>query len=643
MRLLPCGVLLALALAAGVAAAAGADLARQRQAFLDARSALQANQLTRFRRLEHRLRDYPLYPYLRYDALTKNLAHASPAEVTRFFIAYHDTPLDRQLRRAWLGELARRKDWRRFIEFYRPGETTRLRCLELQARSHTGRTKGLMAAALRLWLVGHSQPQECDPVFQDLYATPYIDTQRLWQRIRLAIDEGNLTLARFLSRRLDRRDRHWVALWLATDRLPARTIRSGALRPDLPITRDIVLYGIERLARADAGGAALVWKRVRARYRFSARQVAHIRRLLALEAAYQGQAQARRWLDTLPASAVDARVRKWRIRAALAAEDWKAVLHWIDALPPAQRADSTWRYWHARALGKLGRPRQARRELAELATKRSYDGFLAADRLGWHYAMNDSPIRYTAAELSRLLRDHPALVRARELYRVDMNRDARREWYYATRHMSSRDLALAAVLAGQWGWHNQAILTVAQSGRLDDLALRFPLPYRRQIVTVARDYGLDASWVFGVVRQESAFREDARSPVGALGLMQLMPATGRHTAQLLNRPRPDRWTLLQAEENIRLGAGYLQHMLNRFSDSMVLATAAYNAGPQRVQTWLPQKRSMPADLWVDLIPFHETRNYVRDVLAYTAVFHWRMHGAATHLNQYMPPISTPSS
>ncbi|MEJ2644527.1 MAG: transglycosylase SLT domain-containing protein [Gammaproteobacteria bacterium] len=642
MRLLPHGVLLALVLIAATAPAAGAALAQQRQSFQDARNALQAGDLNRFRQLEHALRHYPLYPYLRYYALRRDLAHARADQISHFLQTYDHTPLAPRLRREWLDELARRRDWHEFLRFYRPDQPSRLRCFELQARLHTGRTKGLMKDALKLWLVGHSQSHQCDPVFKDLYASPYINTKTLWERIRLAIREGNLTLASFLGRRLGPRDRHWVELWLKTYRRPARIIRSGALRPDLPITRDIVLYGIGRLARADAAGAQQVWSTVRHRYRFSAAEVDHTERMLALRAAYQDQPQARAWLDALPARAVDTRVREWRVRTALAAQDWKAVVHWIDALGPDQRRDDTWRYWHARALDKIGRHAQARRELADLATERNYHGFLAADRLNWHYAMNDKPIRYTPKELQRLLENHPALVRARELYYRDMNLDARREWYYGTHDLDSRKQALAAVLANQWGWHDQAIWSAAQSGKLDDLALRFPLPYRKQIVTVSRQYGLDPSWVFGVVRQESAFREDARSPAGALGLMQLMPATGRHTARLLNRPRPDRLALLQAEENIRLGAGYLQRMLSRFNGNMVLATAAYNAGPQRVQTWLPAKGSMPADLWVDLIPFRETRGYVRGVLAFTAVFDWRLHGAATHLSRYMPPIPAAS-
>ncbi|MGA7802459.1 MAG: transglycosylase SLT domain-containing protein [Gammaproteobacteria bacterium] len=640
MRLLPYGVFLAVALVAANTPAADSTLARQRQGFLDARSALQADQLTRFRRLERPLRHYPLYPYLRYDALTRDLRHARPAEVDRFLHRYGHTPLAHRLRQRWLYELARRGDWREFARFYHPDQPVRLRCLELQARTHTGQTKGLMEAALKLWLVGHSQPRECDPVFKDLYASPYINSRTLWKRIRLAIGEGNLTLAGILGRRLGPQDRHWVELWLKTYRRPARMIHSGALREDLPITREIVLYGIGRLARADAGGARQVWNQVRGRHRFTSHQVAHVERMLALHAASQDQPQARAWLDAVPDSAVDAKVREWRVRTALAAQDWKAVVRWIDALPPAERGDDTWRYWHARALAKIGRGSEAQRELADLATERSYHGFLAADRLDWHYAMNDNPIRYTGADLNDLMKGHPALVRARELYYLDMDRDARREWYYGTRDLGARDLALAAVLADRWGWHDRAILTAAQSGQTDDLALRFPLPYRKQIVAMGRHYGLDPSWVFGVVRQESAFREDARSPAGALGLMQLMPSTGRHTARLLNRPRPDRLALLQAEENIRLGTGYLQRMLSRFNN-MVLATAAYNAGPQRVQTWLPAKGPMPADLWVDLIPFRETRGYVRGVLAFTAVFDWRLHGAATRLSQHMPPVTGP--
>jgi len=628
-------LLLLLSTAAG---AAGHRLENQRQRFLDASSALDAGHTARFRQLEAQLKDYPLYPYLRYQALRRNLNHATDKQVRAFLTAYADTPLAERLRRPWLYHLAHRRQWKRFLRFYQGRQSTTLRCYALQARLHTGRTRGLMDAALDLWLVGHSQPKACDPVFSELYASPRMTTEALWKRVRLAIDAGNVSLAGYLAKRLGPRDRHWVHLWERAHRRPAGTLESAALHKDVAVARDIVIYGIGRLARIDADGARQVWDRVRGYYHFPAAEAARVKRTLALHAAAQHQPQARAWLARVPARAVDAKVRRWRVRAALEARDWSGVLHWIAALNPRERREDIWRYWKGRALARTGHSKEARRVMGPLARERTYHGFLAADYMGWSYAMNDQPIHYTGAELQGLLRRDKALLRARELYKVGRVLDARREWRYGTRGLNARDLQLAAVLAGRWGWHDRAIHTVARSGELDDLALRFPLPYRRHIVRTARHFGLSPSWIFGVVRQESAFMEDARSPAGALGLMQLMPSTGRHTARLLNRPAPDRYTLLEAGENVRLGAAYLKRVLDRFSGNMVLATAAYNAGPQRVQSWLPDGHSEPADLWVDLIPYRETRGYVRGVLAFTTVFDWRRQKPVTPLDRRMPPI-----
>jgi soluble lytic murein transglycosylase len=235
---------------------------------------------------------------------------------------------------------------------------------------------------------------------------------------------------------------------------------------------------------------------------------------------------------------------------------------------------------------------------------------------------------------------HPTLLRAGELLRAQLIYDARREWTFGTRDLPPRDLERAALLAHRWGWHDRAIFTAGRSGHLDDLELRFPVLHSREVLRAADTLRIDPAWVMGVMRQESAFIADVRSSAGALGLMQLMPGTGADMARLLKLPKPGNADLLQPDMNIRLGTQYLSKTLDTFGNK-VLATAAYNAGPGRVRRWLPDTAPMPTPLWVDTIPYSETRGYVRNVLAFATIYDARLVRPFTPLSTRMPADIAP--
>jgi peptidoglycan lytic transglycosylase len=308
-------------------------------------------------------------------------------------------------------------------------------------------------------------------------------------------------------------------------------------------------------------------------------------------------------------------------------------------LSEEQQRDSQWRYWTARILEATGNKDEARRLYESLAQDRSYYSFLAADRIGADYSMQHVSTDATPEEVSAMLA-RPGIQMAQELYLMGQVTDSRRQWNWITRRMNNRELAVAAVIARQWGWHDRAILTVARSDHQDDLELRFPVLYRDVIETNAAEYGIDPSWVYGVVRQESAFVADARSQAGALGLMQLMPSTGRLTGRKLNMPIHSNRAMLKIENNLRLGVSYLKDVLGRNNGNEVLATASYNAGPNRVNSWMPD-RKMDADIWVETIPYAETRDYVKNVMSYTTVYDYRLGSHPERLSNRMPIIAPP--
>ena len=495
-----------------------------------------------------------------------------------------------------------------------------------------------LAAAEALWLVGHSQPDACDPVFKALYASGRIGAEQVWRRFERAMASGKLGLARFLAARLPPAERATAERWREAHRRPAWTLRDPVLRTDTPRHRQILIHAIRRLARSDPAAAHRHWLEIAGRHAFSPEQRHAAWAAIGLQAAYRRAPEAHAWLSNIPAGARDDDHWQWLGRSAIWNGRWQELARTIAAMPEALANTPEWRYWRARALEAEGKAEAARAGFAELARDRSFHGFLAADRVRAPYALDSRPLEVPPARLSRLLQDHPGLLRARELYFVGFMLEARREWYRARQPLSPEELAAAAVLASRWGWHDRAIAAAAAARRYDDLALRFPLLHREQVMQVARRFRLDPALIYGIMRQESAFMQDARSSVGALGLMQLMPATGRATARLLRMPRPSAASLLRPEVNIRLGSAYYRRMLDRFRDQPALAAAAYNAGPHRVDRWLPRDRAMDADRWIDSVPLRETRRYVRGVLAYATVYRRRLELPMIRLEQRLPPV-----
>ena len=342
-------------------------------------------------------------------------------------------------------------------------------------------------------------------------------------------------------------------------------------------------------------------------------------------------------MSAASADASDETLRQWRVRAAIRNGEWQTGLRFIALLPEPEQKEGEWRYWKARLLERSGEQTQAQTLYRVLAKERSYYGFLAADRVGQPYAMQHVSVQASPQEMGATLA-RPGIQMAKELFTLGDTTAARRQWNWVTGRLSNREMAVAAVLARHWGWHDRAILTVAKSDHLDDLELRFPVLYRDMVEASAQRNNIDSDWVYGVLRQESAFVADARSAAGALGLMQLMPRTGQLTGQRINLRLPNNTAILNIENNLKLGASYLRTVLDINHGHQILATASYNAGPNRVREWLPGHKSLDADVWVDTVPYNETRNYVKNVMAFTTVYAYRLETAVRRLRERMPLV-----
>jgi len=632
----------ALAGAVGGAAASAAPEPSQRDDYLAAIQAARHGQLARARQYLPRLEGYPLRGYVEYELLKDRLAAAPPAEIRRFLEQNRDTPLVDALRRKWLRLLARRPDWDTFLHEYQDVERDpELQCLRLTQLLRPERTvpqAPLMAEIEQLWFTGRRLPAACDAVFAAWKRAGHMTAEKVWERVRLAMESGQLGLAGELARYLGPAERAWVTRWQAMHRDPLRELERLNYPVETPTARNIVRHGIVRLAARDPEAAMAQWQKLKARHRFLGEDENYVLRHLGIVAAQNHLPAALEWLSRVSAGADDELLRLWRVRAALREANWKAARGFLAGLTEAQQRAPSWRYWNARALEAEGREDDARQLYAELARERGYYGFLAADRLGEDYSMQHAPLEASPEELSAV-HARPGIQMAQELYALGQTVDARRQWNWTTRDFSNRELQVAALIARQWGWHDRAILTVARSEHRDDIELRFPLAYRETIETQASRARLDAGWVYGVVRQESAFMTDARSQAGALGLMQLMPATGRLTGRRLGLRAYSRDAILNVENNLRLGVTYLKEVLDRNRGNQTLATASYNAGPHRVVNWMPDK-PLDADIWVETIPYNETREYVKNVLSYSAIYDHRLGNEPTRLTARMPAVAS---
>ncbi len=623
-------------LASGYSVAASAGTEWQRDNYKDAVTALKRGKLEKFQQISSGLTDYSLYPYLRYKFISKRLSRVQPIEVEHFFKNYSDLPDANKLRKRWLKFLASQKRWQEFLNYYTLQSDPQLQCLQLQARINTNNTSYLLEDIRSQWLTGHSLPDECNPAFKMLYQSHLMDDDLLWQRIRLSMEEGKTSLAAYLARQLSPELKIWQQRWSAMHQNPAR----GTLKPvfeDNVYAREILIHGLNRLARSNINQAIKHWNNLQDQYDFEPQQIAHLQRTLAIRAVKKQHPSSLDLLDQVEASLVDDEVFYWRLRAALKDKNWPQLMKWLDGFPEDEDLRIPWWYWRGRALEATGDEKAARYVFQKIARERDYYGFLAADRLGIEYQMNHYPLPDNPTAREEFLKT-PAIQRAQELRIIGFPYQARREWQHALNRMTKYQMQIAAIVAREFGWHDRVIFTLGKAKMYDDLVLRFPLQYKQELEKHASKRQLDLGWVYGLVRSESAFVENARSPAGALGLMQVMPATGKDTARRMGWKKFNSKMLLQADKNIPIGSTYLKQLLDRFNGNMILATAAYNAGPHRVNQWLPKNGCIDPDMWVEQIPFNETRKYVKRVLSYASIYDWRLEQGIVPLKDRMAAV-----
>lgn len=611
-------------------------LAQQRNLYKQAQQAYKKRHYHRFRKLSAQLKDYPLQPYLEYKALIYKPAALSSNQIHHFLHENEGTVIGSRFRSKLIKHAARTKNWQRLINIYRPGYGTSAQCHYLNALLKTNQKSIAYPKIENLWLSAHSLPKSCDTAFNqwtiDGHKTPKI----IWQRFTLAMSVNNKRLATYLLRSMPAKDAVIAKKWLKVHKKPQLVNSSEILNIQHPDKSAILQHALKRLSYRDITLALTTFHQLKT-HTFTAQQNAELVRHFGLRLAREHMPDAGIWLARIPESHADKDVKQWRIRNAIRQGDWDQVINSISKLDIDEQSDYRWQYWWAYANEQIGNTHDAAGIYQYLANKRSYYGFLAADHLNQQYAFQDKPVEPTVEAMNTVFQQ-PETRRAREFYLMDEIIPARREWHKLISKIDNEQRLAASKIAQAWNWHDRAIVTMGKTRYRDDIELRFPLHLDNKVFSWSNLRNIDPVWTYAIIRRESAFMSDARSSVGAMGLMQLMPNTARQVARQLKVRYRGRNSLLASNTNISLGTGYLERMLNKLDRQQVLATAAYNAGPHRVEKWLPEHHKMDAIRWIETIPFTETREYVSNVLAYMAIYEHRMDKKITRLSQRMPPI-----
>lgn len=587
------------------------------------------------------LKAYPLYPYLESARLSHELLlHADTPTVDApiaAFLARHDRePVSRDLRRIWLTNLAERQQWARFAEEYRSDEASEtLQCHALHAELALKHTEHLAEKVIEHWLSAHASPGSCEPLYDWLRKSRRLTPALIEDRAELALEVGDVSFARELARQLPATPGKTVLNEASWVEQPALGMDTFIARPERSVPQKLLLSIWSRLARKDAGAARQRYEALVSARRFDAAGASPYARALALGLAWDRLPEAREFFAKIAAADRDEAVAEWSARAALWASDWKDAASAIAAMPPELRQQPRWQYFSIRADEQLGHADTVARYQA-LAAQNGFYPALAAARTGHDYAPHPQPLLFEESRIGPLEKSAP-FVRARELFLCGLRNEASREWQAAEEALDADSRVQTIALAYRWGWYDQEVATASRNNVYEDYSLLYPRPFAAEVAAASASSGVAADLLYAIMRQETLYRADAVSHAGAIGLLQLVPETARQDARRLQRPVPDREQLFDPSVNLRLGAEELRRMLASFDGQALLAIAAYNAGPNAVARWLPPQPH-EADIWIENIPFNETRTYVQRVLWHRLVFSWLDTGRPQSTQSWLQPV-----
>lgn len=596
------------------------SLDAQRQRYQQIKQAWDNKRMDTVEQLMPTLRDYPLYPYLEYRQLSQNLNQETSMAVSNFIKQHPTLPPVRSLSSRFVNELARREDWRGLLAFSPEApKPVSARCNWYYARWATGQQQVAYTGAKEIWLTGSSLPATCDKLFSVWQGAGEQTPITTLERIRLAMIAGNTSLVNYLAKQLPSDYQTMANAVMDLQNNPASVESFARAVGPTDFTRQATSIAFASVARQDAENArAMIPSLVRLQ-KMSEQEKQDLDEAVAWRLMGNDiTSEQARWRDNVVMRSGSTSLIERRVRMALGNNDRRGLNTWLARLPVEDKQKDEWQYWQADLLIEQGRKEEADGILQKLMQERGFYPMVAAQRLGVEY-----PLRVDKAPRPEgsLLQGN-AIARVRELMYWNMDNLARTEWAYLVASKTSSEQQMLARYAFEQDWWDLSVQATISGKLWNHLEERFPLAWNDQFKRFTQDKQIPQSYAMAIARQESAWNPKAGSPVGASGLMQIMPATAQHTVKLYSIPGyVNSSQLLDPQTNIQIGTQYLEHVYQQFDQNRIFASAAYNAGPSRVKTWLGNSAGrLDAVAFIETIPFSETRGYVKNVLAYDAYY-----------------------
>lgn len=601
--------------------------------FLGLRDAARRNDAVKAADFAARLNNYAIPSYVDYYRLKSRIASASATEIRDFLDRYNGSAIADRLRNDWLLDLGYKRDWVTFDEQFPQfvlNDDIQIKCYALVSRAVKGQK--VAADARALLLAPRNYGLGCSTLIATLFKFGQFDVDDVWTQVRLAAETNSIESAHRIAALLD---------------VPKSQISHAIEYPSIALLRgvkpgrtghEIFIIALGRSAKSDHKKSARFL--INASSKLSTKEQDLGWAQIALQASLQLAPEAGEYWHKANDALLSSEGHQWKVRMALRNSDWAQVKSAIEAMPAALRTDSTWVYWLGRSLKADGKHEESQKLLQSITDQTNFYGQLALEELGQKIMIPKAALPLAAAEITPMA-SNQGFARAFKFFSLNLRFEGTREWNWELRKMSEREHLAAAEFARQSNVLDRMVYTSDRTKTEFDFTQRFPSPFRDSMISATQKVGIDMAWVYGLIRQESRFILNARSHVGASGLMQLMPETAKYVAKKIGLGNFTQNQVNDIDTNILLGTNYLNMVLDNLDGSQALATAAYNAGPGRPRAWrLTLPRPVEGAIFAESIPFSETRGYVKNVLSnatyYAALFENKPQSLKARLGTVSP-------
>ncbi|HAS6348892.1 TPA: murein transglycosylase [Vibrio vulnificus] len=617
------------------ATAAGVvTLKKQRVLYEQAQQFLDENNSERYLEIRSQLDDYALTPYLDYRFFLAQLSSKTPEEVEHFIESSRDYPFSQRIRAPYLDSLYRQQAWSDVIDFQRQepkGES--YQCIYYYAQYQQGQKEFAFKGAKQLWLSGLDVAEQCDHLFTVWEQAGARSDELIVQRMLLAFEQKNSKLMTYLMK-LPKGNlaKQQVKEMKALFNRPESVAEFAKKHKASDFYRKQSQLALEKLARKDIHQAQAVYDQVIKSQRFSTIQAQELAEYLAFRLINTDSPSLAAWRDAVLKKSHKQNLLERRIRLALQEADWKGVQSWISKLDGEQQNSLRWQYWLGRSEIALGNQTQGKKRLSQLIGQRNFYSVAAAKEIGQSINYPTSTLKLDSQSIEPY---YESLARIEELITLDKIAAAKSEWQYLLSRSDEQTQGMLAVYAASKRWYHLTVTASIAAQMWDNMEIRFPVAHRWWFNFYAEKHDIDPIMLMSLARQESGMDAEATSPVGARGIMQIMPATAKYTAQKYQLSYEGSDDLYQVGKNIEIGSHYLNGLLEQYDNNRIFAFAAYNAGPHRVKSWRERTAGkLDAYAFIEAIPFRETRGYVQNILMFETYYRDILGVDGAFLNQH---------